>query len=302
MATSAQSTILVVGATGYLGTEICRQLTASGENVRGLVRTTSDAGKVQALQQMGVETVTGDLKDERSLRQAMQGVTAVISTASSTLSRQEGDSIESVDNLGQRGAIEAARAAGVQQFTFVSFCPIPGNFPLQAAKRAVEWHLMQSGMAYTILQPTIFMEVWLSPAIGFDYPQAKATIYGSGRNRISWIAIPDVAAFAVEALRNPALRNKTIPLGGPEALSPLEVVRIFEEAGGRQFEVQQVPEEALKAQMASAQDALSASFAALMLGYAAGSEINMEEPLKAFPRRLRPVKEYARQCYQAEPA
>ena len=52
------------------------------------------------------------------------------------------------------------------------------EFPLQSAKRDVEQHLRESGMNYTILQPSFFMEVWLSPALGFDAANATAQIYG----------------------------------------------------------------------------------------------------------------------------
>ena len=71
--------------------------------------------------------------------------------------------------------------------------------------------------------------------MGFDYPNAKATIYGEGKNKISWIAIKDVASFAVASLDNPAAKNRIIELGGPEALSPLEVVNIFETTKGKKF-------------------------------------------------------------------
>ena len=80
----------------------------------------------------------------------------------------------------------AAKAAGVRHAVLISFPPVDIEFPLQSAKRAVEQCLMYSGMPYTILQPTCFMEVWLSPALGFDAANAKAQIYGSGTNRISW--------------------------------------------------------------------------------------------------------------------
>ena len=73
-----------------------------------MIRSTSDAAKVQALEKMGVETVVGDIKDGSSLNNACKGVSAVISTVSSTLSRQEGDSIESVDNKGQKNVVDAA--------------------------------------------------------------------------------------------------------------------------------------------------------------------------------------------------
>lgn len=137
------------------------------------------------------------------------------------------------------------------------------------------------------------MEVWLSPMVGFDYANAKARIYGSGQNKISWISVGDVAQFAVDSLDNPAARNATIELGGPEALSPLEVVRIFEEVGGRAFEVQHVPEEALLAQKTTT-DPLQESFAALMLGYAHSDIINMQETLQAFPGQLPSVRDYAK--------
>ena len=88
---------LVVGATGLLGGEICRLLAARRKLVRVLVRATSDHNKVSQLESLIVEIVRGDLKDRSSLDAACQGVSAVISTASSTLSRQEGDSIQTVD-------------------------------------------------------------------------------------------------------------------------------------------------------------------------------------------------------------
>ena len=284
---------LVVGATGLLGTEICRLLAATGKSVRALARPTSDGSKVAQLEERGIEVVRGDLKDRSSLDAACRGVSAVISTASSTLSRQEGDSIQTVDLEGQLNLIDAARAANVNHFVLISFPHIDIEFPLQAAKRTVENHLKSSGLTYTILQPTDFMEVWLSPALGFDAANAKAQIYGSGENKISWVSYKDVAQFAVASLDNSEARNAVIELGGPEALSPLEVVEIFEEVGGRKFDVQHVPEEALEAQRESAGDPLQQSFAALMLFYARGSIIDMHETLRKFPLRLTTVRDYA---------
>ena len=288
------STVLVAGATGFLGGEICRQLLAKNKKVKGLVRTTSDANKVSQLKESGVEIVKGDLKDRSSLKNALHGVSAIISTVSSTLSRQEGDSIQTVDDEGQTNLIDAAVGTGVSQFVYVSFCAMPGESPLQTAKRKVEKHLAGSGLNYTILQPTYFMEVWLSPILGFDYPNAKATIYGEGKNKTSWIAIKDVASFAVASLDNPAAKNSIIELGGPEALSPLEVVKIFEATNGKKFELQFVPEEAIRAQRDGAKDPLSESFAALTLGVVNGSEIDMKNTLTVFPVQLVSVNDYAK--------
>lgn len=284
--------VLVAGSTGFLGAEICRQLTAQNKKVKALVRAASDASKTRMVSDLGAETVTGDLKDPASLAKALEGVGSVISTASSTISQQEGDSIETVDRQGQLNLVKAAKDAGVRQFVFISFPESAEQFPLQDAKRAVEKAIQDSGMQYTILRPSFFMEVWLGPHLGFDAQNGNATIYGQGISKISWISIRDVAAFAVAALDHPQAKNRIIHLGGPEALSPLEVVRLFEQETGKPFEVQHVPEEALRAQMEGPADPLQRSFTALMLTYAAGGGIPMEETARDFDVQLTSITDF----------
>jgi len=285
---------LVVGATGLLGSDICRNLVSAKQPVRALVRSTSDPVKVDALKRLRVTLVAGDLKDRASLVAACRGVTTVVTTVSSTFSRQPGDSIQTVDQDGQLRLIDAARAAGVTRFIYISYShQLNTDSPLTTAKRTVERQLLSSGLTYTILAPTFFMEVWLSPALGFDPDNGTAQIYGSGANPISWISAGDVARFAVAAIDNPAAANATVELGGPDALTPLQVVAAFEAARGRKLTVTHVPEEALRAQYAAATDPLQRSFAALTLGYALGDAIAMKMTLRLFPISLLSVQEYA---------
>ncbi|MCE7989275.1 MAG: NAD-dependent epimerase/dehydratase family protein [Caldilinea sp. CFX5] len=290
-------TTLLVGATGLLGGEIARRLTNQGRHVRALVRTTADPAKIETLKKMGCALVYGDLRDRASLDAACRGVEEVVTTASTTFSRQPGDSIEVTDNAGQLALVAAAKAAHVRHFVYTSYSgqldPGPNPCALTVAKRTVEKALKESGMTYTILRPSCFMEIWLSPAVGFDYPNAKATIYGAGEKKLSWISFYDVAEFAVESLDNPAARNAILELGGPAALSPLEVVKIFEAVTGRPFTVNFVPVETLEVQRESATDSLSEAFATLMLSYASGDVIDMQATLKEFPLALTTVKEYA---------
>ena len=286
---------LVIGATGVLGGEICRQLRQAGKPVRALTRATADPLKVEQLKRSGATLVQGDLKDRASLDAACRGVATVITTASTTFSRQAGDSIQTVDLEGQVRLVDAAKAAGVSRFVYVSYShQINVDCPLTTAKRSVEAHLQRSGMTYTILAPSVFMEVWLSPALGFDPAKARARIYGSGRNPISWISLGDVARFAALSVDQPSARNATIESGGPAALSPLEVVRIFEQVGGRAFRVEHVDEKTLRDQRATATDPLQQSFAALMLAYAQGDAIDMTQTLRTFPLKLLSVSDYAR--------
>jgi uncharacterized protein YbjT (DUF2867 family) len=289
--------VLVVGSTGLLGSEICRTLHENGKPVRALVRTTTDTAKQERLRNLGANLAFGDLKEPSTLAAAMQGISTVISTASSTFSRQAGDSIETVDAQGQINLVDSAKETGVRHFIFISFPPMAEDFALQRAKRAVEERLMRSGLAYTILQPTFFTEVWLSPAVGFDAANAQAQIYGSGRNQISWISFLDVAKFAAGCAENPGTRNMTIQLGGPQALSPLEVVKVFEELGGRLFTLTHVLEDALRAQKAAAINSLDETFSALMIAYAQGNVIDMGPAFRIFPQlrsRLSSVEDHAK--------
>lgn len=284
---------LIVGATGMLGGEICRLLSERGSAVRALVRGSSNPEKVERLRKLGAEVLQGDLKDRASLEAACRGASAVISTASSTASRQQGDSIENVDRFGQLNLVAAAEDAGVAHFVLVSFPSVDIDFPLQDAKRAAEDRLRRGRMTYTILQPTFFMEVWLSPALGFDPAHGTARIYGAGNNRISWISFRDVAKFAVAALNNPQAVNKVFKLGGAEALSPLEVVRLAEQTTGKAIVVEHVPEAALRAQHGAASDSLQQSFAGLMLYYARGDAIDMTDAQRALPvHGLRSAREH----------
>jgi uncharacterized protein YbjT (DUF2867 family) len=285
--------VLVVGATGLVGSEVCQRLIRRGEPVKALVRATSSKEKTEALRASGVELCVGDLKDPQSIVAACRGVNAVISTASSTLTRQPGDSIESVDAAGQLNLVNAAKGANVGRFLFVSFRRPPSiSFPLSDAKEQVENAV--TSLKFTVIQASWFMEVWLSPALGFDYVNAAARIYGPGTSPISWVSFRDVAEICAVALRHPAAERRTIEFGGPEALSPLEVVARFERIGGRPFRLEHVPEAALLSQFEGATDSMQKSFAALMLGYLHGDAINMTSVVDTFGIKLTNVNEYAR--------
>jgi NADH dehydrogenase len=280
-----------------VGSEICSLLASKGMPLRAMVRESSDPAKVERLKNLGAQIVKGTLCDPDSLKAACQGVSAVICTVSAMpFCYQAGvNDIQSVDLEGVNNLIDAARATGVKQFVYTSFSGnLDREFPLRNAKRAVEKHLKESGLVYTILRPSMYMEVWLTPAVGFDAANAKATIYGSGDQPISWIAIQDVARFAVESLTNPAARNSVLELGGPQSISPHQVIKLFEAAKGKAFEVTHVPPEALQAQYDGAADPMQKSFIGLMSCYAVGDPIEMSGIQKSFGFRLTPVIEYIR--------
>jgi NADH dehydrogenase len=265
--------ILIVGSTGLLGGAVTRKLAAAGQPVTALVR---DAGgdKARALQAAGAKLVTGDLKDRSSLEKAMAGVDTVICTASSTLSRREGDSLDTVDGKGVQTLIDVAERKGVRRFIFVSFSPnITGDFPLVRFKRAAEKRLESSKLDYTILLPTYFAEVWLSPAVGFDAAGGKVRVYGDGRAKVSYVALDDVAKAVVACVDSRKSIRQAIPVGGAKAYSQLEAVELVERATGKKLEREHMSAEQIEAARAAAADPMQATFLGLFAAFARGDVI-----------------------------
>jgi uncharacterized protein YbjT (DUF2867 family) len=232
--------ILVVGATGLLGSEICRRLRARDRDVRALVRTGSPGEA--ALRELGVEIAIGDLRDRASLVAACREVQAVISTATAMGSRDRGLTLNEIDRKGQLRLVDIARDSGVHSYVYVSLSPnLRPRAPLVRYKREVERAIRESGMRWTILQPAAYMEVWLGPELGWNHAAGRALVFGSGKHAMPWISVADVAEHAVRALDDPRLANVDLPLGGPEMLTPREVVGIFTRESGRRYSTLYVP-------------------------------------------------------------
>jgi uncharacterized protein YbjT (DUF2867 family) len=286
--------ILVAGATGALGGEICRRLITRRQPVRALVRPTSDPAKVEALTKAGAKVVVGDLKHRASLDAACEDVDAVISTVSMILTGKPGDSFEATDERGTLNLVAAAKAARVDHFVYISFDTdaVPDS-PLRNAKAKVQEALRGSSMTYTILQPSYFMESWLGPRLGVDAANGRAQIFGSGDSKMDYISLYDVAEIAVQSLTNSAARNTTIRFGGPQRLTQREAIRAFEDATGRTFQVQEIPEQALQSQWQGATDPMQRTFAALMIGCARGHDVPSDDVLEKFPIKMTTVREFA---------
>ncbi len=260
---------LIVGATGLVGGEIARQLRNRGCAVKALIRGRTDRPAAKALAAAGVGLVTGDLADPATLEAACAGIATVVCTATS-MPAASGESLQRVDHDGVLALIDAAERSAVGRFVYVSFS---GNLrvesPLARAKRACEARLAASRMSTVALRPSYFMQVWLSPRLGFDAAQGRARIYGDGTAGVSYVSATDVASLGVAAATEAGVGHEVWDIGGPETLSQLDAVAIFERLTGRRFSLEHVPLAALEAQLL-APDALQQTFAALMLSCARG--------------------------------
>lgn len=240
--------ILVCGATGDLGGRVVRELVAGGQHVRALVRPTTDA---TALERTGVEVARGDLRQPDTLDVALQGVDTVVTTANAIgrlLAGPTDLSIDAVDRDGNANLVRAAERAGVRRFVFVSAAGgegMAGSAPFAAAKVATEELLRSSSLPVVIVRPDMFQEIWAGRLGGFDAEAGRAQIFGRGRTRHRYVAVDDVAALTAHLALAPD-PPAVVEVGGPEALSPREVLALYEDATGRSFRVVPVPRPVLK--------------------------------------------------------
>ncbi|MEO6795461.1 MAG: SDR family oxidoreductase [Candidatus Dormibacter sp.] len=284
--------ILVVGATGSLGGSIARRLLQEGKSVRLLVRPQSDA---KPLVNLGGEFVAADLKDRASLDPAVHGIETVITTANSAI-RGGADNPETVEHQGNQHLIDAAAAAGVRQFIFVSALGAdPASpIPFLAGKGKAEQHLRASGLRHTILEPNLFMDVWLGMIFGMAIAQGRPpTVVGEGRRKHSFIAQDDVRAFAQAAIGNAAAIGKTLVLGGPEPIAFREAAGIYEKVLGHPLGVRYLP---AGTTLPGVPEAVSA-LAAMLDTY--DSPIPMEATAQTFKVPLTSVEAFVRNSVPA---
>ena len=215
--------ILVTGATGTVGSEVVRQLVATGERPRALVRAAT------ARQRLGdqVEYVVGDLDRPETIAAALAGVDRVFLLTTQSSRQPEWE----------RAVIGAAARTGVGQLVKLSVFRANEQSPLQVARQhgQAERVLAQSGLAATILRPVFFMQNLLAMV----HDGAIATAAGDGR--VAMVDARDIAAVAVATLTGGGHAGKTYTLTGPEALSFYQVASVLSRQTGRPLRHVRVP-------------------------------------------------------------
>jgi uncharacterized protein YbjT (DUF2867 family) len=232
--------ILVVGATGSLGRQVVKKLVAQGETVLAMTR---DRSKADDLKARGAQIVLGDLRDPESLEFAVRGAKAVVAAAHGMLGRGSSSSA-AIDDQGHRNLIDAAKAAGTEHFVYTSALGAAHDHPIDfwRTKAKIERYLEDSGVTNTIIRPSSFMEIYAWELIGKQVAGGKRVmLLGPGTNPRNYIAADDVANAVVLALRIPELRGKILDVGGPDNISPREVVSVFERVTGKKAKVSSMP-------------------------------------------------------------
>jgi NADH dehydrogenase len=295
--------ILIVGASGRLGSHITRSLLARGSPVRTMSR---DRSKLAELVKLGAEPVIADLRDPASIARACEKVEKVIAAAHA-FEAARGNNPRTVDDAGNRHLIDASRAAGVNHFVFTSVHDARPDHPVDffRIKFRTEEYLRASGLGYTILRPTAFMEFWATLVGAPIVTSGKTTIFGRGTNPVNFVSVIDVAKCAVMALDNPASRNDVIEIGGPENLSLLQVADVFERATGKSAKKSHVPlpmMRVMKTLMKPFNETISRQIAAGVYMDTADQRLDMTDTLKRYPVSLTRLEDVVRAQYGLRPA
>lgn len=231
--------ILIVGGSGHLGRAVARRLLTQGKKVRVMTR---NPPALSDLAQQGVEVVVGDLRNPAQIKNACMGIEQVLAAAHALNGKGRNDP-SNVDDQGNRRLIETAKIEGVKHFIFISILGASREHPLEffRIKHRIEDHLRTSGLAYTILRPSAYMDLWAELIGEPILRQCRVTIFGRGENPINFISVDDVAEMINLALEEPRALNRSIDLGGPQNLTLNQVVKIFEALRGQPAQKRYVP-------------------------------------------------------------
>ncbi|MBS2014744.1 MAG: SDR family oxidoreductase [Deltaproteobacteria bacterium] len=228
--------ILVLGATGTIGTHVVNELVSRGVTVRAAAR---NATSLTA--RSGVEPCGLVLGDDASVKRALDGVSAAF-----LLTPFDPDQVA----LGTH-FVDRAKAAGVKRVVKLSAfgSDIEPGIQLGRWHRAIEKHLEASGLEHTILRPNNFMQNFL----GYYPPDAEGVIYLPwGDAGCSFIDGRDVAQVAALALTEPGHAGKAYTLTGPSAFGIGEAAKTLSEVSGRKISYVDVPEATTREAMAKA--------------------------------------------------
>jgi len=218
--------ILLAGGTGRLGTKVVTRLRQRGLDVRVLTR---DRRRATHQAGAGVDIVEGDVRDYAAVRCAVEGAQTVVSAIQGFAGTKDG-SPATIDRDGNRNLIRAAREAWVEHLVLVSVWDASPDhaMDLMRMKYAAEQELKGSGLAWTIIRPSAYMETWCEVLGRPLLQKGKTQVFGRGRNPINWVSTSDVARFVELAIIDPAMRGGTIDVGGPENLTMSEFVKVFQ--------------------------------------------------------------------------
>jgi uncharacterized protein YbjT (DUF2867 family) len=234
--------ILIAGGTGTLGRVLSRRLLAHGAAVRILTRRPERADSLAAL---GAEVVCGDVRDVASLRRAAVGARTIVAAAHGFGAADV--SPETVDRHGNINLIDAAKGSGADVILMSIVGASPTNpIGLFRAKHAAEEYLRNSGVGWTVVRSTAFIETWAGIMSQPLRSSGRTVVFGRGSNPINFVSVTDVAALMERVVVDASLRTEVIEIGGTTNVSFNEFAVMLERVVGCTGPARRIPRPVLR--------------------------------------------------------
>lgn len=236
--------LLVVGASGVLGTEVVRLLRQESWPLRMVWRASRGRPPTPG---SGEEVVVADVTDPPSLRGICDQVETVFSCAGASMRLgvlRDRTSFAEVDWRGNLRLLDEAKKAGVRRFVYVS---VLGGERMRHTRYADAHErfadaLRESGLDYGIVRPAGFF-AFFADALRMA-SKGRGLVVGSGEARTNPVHESDVAAVCVAAIR---AGGGDLPVGGPQVFTRREIVELAFDVLGRPATLKTLPPSVLKA-------------------------------------------------------
>lgn len=226
--------VLVLGATGTLGRQVVRQFLNSGYDVRCMVRNKADR-PFGYLVDWGASVIEGSLNRPETLPSSLVGIHTVIDCASG----RGDDNTYDVDWSGKKVFIQCCEKMDIQRYIFLSIkdCDRFPNIPIMSIKSATEKFLAKSGMRYTVLRLSGFMQPLVQQ---FAVPILEnEKVWGDDGTSpgIAYLDSQDCARMVAAAANKERTVGKTLTLTGPKVWGTRELIQLCEKLSGKEADV-----------------------------------------------------------------
>lgn len=228
--------ILVVGATGDVGSESAKIAVSKGHNVRALVRSTSNRDKLGEAKSK-VEFVEGDILDKNSVESAMKGMDALIISIRLTPGEQKkGRKYEDVELKGVENLVAAAKSNGIKKIIHVSAVGVGAHCvsDMYQAKHKAEEAIRNSGINYTVFKPSGMFKDFMFFHIPTVIKMGEATKwpFGPVHFHMNPLSHVDLAKCMIDSITNDSASNKNIEIGGPDCITQADLLNMIAKEAG----------------------------------------------------------------------